>query len=608
MKTLNYAVGGHRCYVRSLESDEDAGEFFRWLGTNRIVAVDTETTGLDVYSPTHRVRLVQFGSDTEAFVLRADQFRKAIVTALHQVPYLVMHNAAYDMAVLDRHGFATLEELRGRTFDTGIMAHLLDPRGRQEGGTGHGLKDLAVHYLDPDADTGQKVLHAVFRTEYKANSKTGWALIDVGHPEYIRYAGADVLLTMRLFRVLKERVMSEGMNGLSTFEHRLQGITTGLTKRGMLVDSQYTEQLAGELWEEAEKYRAIAESHGVDNINSTKQVADALMAMGWTPTEFTKTGPKVDKGVLLPLAGLTGDWQPIDGVEPNPLAEAVLRAKRAEKWSVAYVQKFMQARDAYGRIHPSIHSLQARTGRMSLSDPPLQQLPSGDWRIRRCMVADPGNVVLSVDFSQVEMRVLAGLSGDETMMEAIRTGTDLHDYTAALIFGPDFTKSQRKLAKGVGFGKVYGGGAETLSRQTGADIDAVRATIRAYDATYRGIRRYSKRLQERVEYGAPEVITPTGRRLPVDRNRAYSSVNYMVQSTARDLLAQSLVDVVDAGLEQYLLLPIHDELLGQAPEADAKEIAQAIKEHMTTEFAGVSIVADAEVGGRSWGSLYGAKE
>lgn len=608
MKTYNYSVGGSRCYVRHLVSDEDAQEFYRWLVTNRVVAVDTETTGLDIYSPTHKVRLVQFGSTAEAYVLEVDKFRSAIKRALNLVPYLVMHNAAYDMAVLDRHGLASLDELKGRTFDTGILAHLLDPRGKQEGGTGHGLKDLAVHHLDPNADTGQKVLHAVFRSEYKANSKTGWAKIAIDHPEYIRYAGADVLLTMRLFRVLKERVMSEGMSGLSKFEHHLQGITTGLTKRGVLVDSIYTDQLAGELYDEAQKYRMVAWKRGVDNINSTKQVAEALMAMGWTPTEFTKTGPKVDKGVLLPLAGLTGDWQPIDGVEPNPLADAVLRAKRAEKWSVAYVQKFMQERDAYGRIHPSIHSLQARTGRMSISDPPLQQLPSGDWRVRRCMVADHGNVVLSVDYSQVEMRVLAGLSGDEVMLEAIRSGTDLHDYTAELIFGRDFTKGQRKLAKGVGFGKVYGGGAETLSRQTGADIDAVRSTIRAYDATYRGVRRYSKRLQERVEYGAPEVITPTGRRLPVDRNRAYTATNYVVQSTARDLLAQALVDVVDAGLEQYLLLPIHDELLAQAPEADAKEVAQAIKEQMTTTFAGVDIAADAEVGGRSWGSLYGAKE
>src|SRR5690606_39730127 len=123
------------------------------------------------------------------------------------------------------------------------------------------------------------------------------------------------------------------------------------------------------------------------------------------------------------------------------------------------------------------------TARMAVSRPPLQQLPSSDWTIRRAIIADPGQVMISVDYSAVEMRVRAALCQDETMIKAILDGEDLHSFTAARVFGPDFTKRQRSIAKAVGFGKVCGGGVAALVRQTGADAGGGRAAMEAEDGT-----------------------------------------------------------------------------------------------------------------------------
>src|SRR5690606_23455118 len=146
----------------------------------------------------------------------------------------------------------------------------------------------------------------------------------------------------------------------------------------------------------------------------------------------------VDRAVLLPLADLDQQWQRIGARTPNPLADAILRSKRAGKWRETYADQFMALKDEDDRIHPFIGGLQARTARMSISRPPLQQLPSGDWAIRRAFVADPGQLIVSCDYSQVEMRVLAGLSGDEALVRAIRSGKDLHDYTTNLVWGLPF--------------------------------------------------------------------------------------------------------------------------------------------------------------------------
>lgn len=606
MRTFKHRVAGDECLIHFPERDDDLDQFDRFLAQgDEFLGLDTETSGLDVFTSEHELRLVQFGNSTEAWVLRADKFVGAITKALLQPRNFVAHNAPYDVLVLDRHLGVTIERLMPKIWDTRIMAHLLDPRSKEEGGVGLDLKAQAAVHVDPEAPDTQNDLTQVFNS-FGWKKSAGWSRIAIDHMTYIIYAGLDTILAHRLFSVLQRAI--RGSQDLCKFEHRLQYLLTLLQRKGIALDIPYIENyLTVDLYNEWVEQCDRAAELGVDNVNSTDQVANQLVNMGEVLTERTKTGQlRVDRAVLTLLADLDWQWRRIGAREPNPLANAVIRAKRAGKWLEAYAQAFLEHRDPYDRLHPTINSLQARTARMSVSRPPLQQLPASDWRIRRAFIPDPGCAMFSADYQAVEMRVLAAVSGDLTMQDAIRKGLDLHSFTAERIFGPDFTAKDRKVAKNVGFGKVYGGGAEGIARLTGTDVEGVRQVIKAYDQTFPGVRRYSWKLMEQAKFGAREVITPIGRRLPLDEDRLYAATNYVVQSTSRDLLAKAVIKLFDHGLGDYLLLPIHDELLGQAPEEDAEAVVKEIGEVMESTFQGVRIASSAEVVGPSWGAAYGA--
>ena len=584
--------------VTLVESNDDLDAFEAWVRSAPVVAIDTETTGLDIYSPTHQLRLVQFGSADQAWVLDAARYAPSIRQTLawlidHQTT-VVMHNASYDVLVLARHGFVDLSDIYTVVHDTRTMLHLLDPRAQQEGGRGHGLKANAAHYVDPDAPDGDLALKELFKANgWKASD--GWSKVPTDDETYVRYAGLDVLLTSRLYQALAPLVDRTLFN----FEMRVQAACARMQHRGVLLDVSYANSLTGFYDTEEAEGAAAAAQWGIANVNSPQQVAEVLLALGAELTDTTPSGAaKVDKHVLRHIADAGG--------AAGEVAAAVLRAKQAGKFRTAYVDTCLSLRDSADRVHPWINSLKARTARMSIDTPPLQQLPSGDWRLRRMFLADPGMAIISVDYSQIELRVLAAMAEEHLMIDAINGGRDLHDVTATALFGEGFTKQQRKLAKNVGFGRVYGGGAFTLARQAGVDEDTAKRAMLGYDAAFPGIKRFSKRLEERARAGVPEVVTPAGRHLPLDRDRYYSATNYMVQSTARDVLANSLLELEAAGLGDYLLLPIHDEVLAQAPVADAADIAKHIAEAMTVPFGPVMLTAEPEVYGPSWGHGYGA--
>ncbi|MQS39597.1 DNA polymerase, partial [Streptomyces katsurahamanus] len=564
MQTYKHKVAGDVVTVRVPETTADLNAFRDWASTaNRRgpIALDTETTGLDIYSDRFRLRTVQFGDARDAWVIhweRGGYFRTCARLVLDYAETLLIHNASYDWLVLDQCGAITLEELAPRTRDTQIMAKLLDPRQVAEGGIGSGLKPLSGHYIDPTAPDTQGDLTAVFRS-LGLTKATGWAGIDIRHPTYNLYAGLDVALTSRLYPILSAELDRFDVRPMLTdYEHEIARICATMQRTGLLVDGAYTQELHTRLTEEAAFFVAKAARYGVENVNSTAQIAEALTAMGETLTERTDSGKvKVDKAVLMRLADLDqNSWEPLSTRTPNPLADAVLRGKRAGKWRTTYAERFATAVDPAGRIHPTVNTLQARTGRMSVSgDLAAQTLPSSDWMIRRAILAEEGHVMMSCDFEAVEMRVLAALADVKRMKVAISAGQDLHDYTASLVYGPGFTKAHRKICKGIGFGKVYGGGAATVSRQTGAPHSEVVSAMATYDRVYPEIKRFGNRHQRIARDNRMVTVTLTGRRLPLDRDRAYAVTNYQVQSAARDVLGQSLINMSEAGLLPYLRLP-----------------------------------------------------
>lgn len=603
MRQYRYTLNGEQCTVHFPERGADLDGFERFAAQGHVLAYDHEGSGLQIFAPGHKLRLVQFGNRTDAWVLRADKFRDQIIWLLRQDRWFVCHNAVIDCMAADRHLDIPLETLLPRCWDTRIMAHLIDPRSRKEGGIGLRLKELTSVYVDPAAPDTEEELTAVFNS-MRLTKANGYARINVEHPTYLLYAGLDVLLTRRLLDKLVPLI--KGQAQLCQYEHHVQLLLAYLQRQGQAIDVPYAQRLQANLLNEAYKYAKVARSLGVQAVDSPPQVAAALIRMGEHLTETTETGqPKVDRAILAHLADLDRNWVRIGAREPNPLADAVMRSKRAGKWGETYANAFLERRDAQDRIHPSINALQARTARMSVAQPPLHQLPTGDWRIRRGIVADPGHSIIAVDYKTVEMRVLAALARDEVMLAAIRAGVDIHGFTAEQVFGTGYTARQRQFAKVIGFAKVYGGGALTISRQTGTPIDNVKLALEAYNTTFKGIRRYSYQLMNEAQAGHCEVVTPWGRRLPLDPDRLYTATNYIVQSTSRDLLAAAIVRLFTAGLGQYLLLPVHDEIIAQAPVDRAQEIVDEIGRIMATEFQGVPIETSAKVYGPSWGHGYG---
>ncbi|RCH68737.1 DNA polymerase [Streptomyces sp. SDr-06] len=613
MKVYPYEIAGSSVTVKVPESYADLQEFKAWFKRANDagpIALDTETTGLDIYSPGYRLRTVQFGDRFNAWVLLYEYGGYHAGTAewaLHHGQQFLIHNAPFDWAVLDRHADMPIESLAPRTVDTRLKAGLVDPRQPQEGGRGTALKPLSAYYIDPASPDTQGDLTAVFRS-LKLTKATGWAGIPLEHPTYLLYAGLDVLLTARLNVALDAELAKLDVRPrLIAYEHEIARICAIMQRTGMVLDVDYTRALDAQLGEEAVHFEAQALRYGVSSVNSIRQISEALVGMGETLTERTASGAlKVDKAVLSALADVSLQGERLNLRKPNPLAEAILRSKRAGKWRSTYTQTFLGAADAEGRVHCFINSMQARTGRMSITRPALQTLPSGDAMIRRCLLAEPNHVMVSTDFAAVELRVLAALADVTQMKRAINAGEDLHSFTARMVFGEDFTPKHRKISKGIAFGKVYGGGAATIQRQTGAPMEEVRRALAAYDRVYPEVKRMSNRWQREAYETGMVHLSVTGRRLPLDRERMYAVVNYACQSVARDCLGQSLINMEEQGLLPYMRLPIHDEVLCSVPEADAGAFAESIREAMTFDLFGVPIEAEAEIGRRSWGSLYGA--
>lgn len=270
--------------------------------------------------------------------------------------------------------------------------------------------------------------------------------------------------------------------------------------------------------------------------------------------------------------------------------------------------------------------------------------------IRRCLIADVGQSIITADFSQIELRVAAAYANETKLIEAAKRGDNLMKTTAAELFGAAYSEDEYRYSKGVTYGWLFGGGAKTLSEQAGIALGRAQGIITHYQDTFPALAAYKRRETETILNSAlspaeqrayralrrrmhdyrsdtasgraalaaiqkeinrlcwnkhGHVVTAFGRRLIVDAQKAYAGVNYKIQATARDIMGHALLRVMaDPVLEPTVLLPIHDEILGQAPKANAQWFAERYAETMSTEFMGVPIAAAGKVYGRSWGHGY----
>jgi DNA polymerase-1 len=593
---------GHEMTVHAPRRGElDPAALGTFAAAEPVLGLDVETSALDdrgprFFAPGFTVRLVQFGSEREAWVLdMADPGQRDAAAAVLADPArrFVTHTPFDVLAVWSALGIP----LGQRVADTHLLSKLLDPDER----AGHGLKELAARHLDGGLSEAESALHARMRALAPAGHRAGngwlrwgWNHLPADDEAYVVYAGLDAIYARRLLPVLLKACGP--FAHLARLDTWLAAQATGITVRGLRLDQDYARGLLADL--QAEHAAADAQiTAALGCPGNSSKFAD------WLDGQATAAGitglPRTPTGRLQvtadTLAALLDGHATVLPEHAAGLARARLAMGKASNL-IANLRGFLAAADPDGRVHPQVNTLRAKTARMSITNPALQTLKKHDPRLRRCFTADPGHVLISCDFSQVEIRVAAALADDPTLREVILSGADIHDVTAALMYGEGFTDEQRTISKRATFGTIYGGGARALASQTGVAEDTARQVIGRWRRTYPKVIGYGRRLAELAE-----VVTASGRRIPADPARPYANANYAVQSTARDLLLAAVYALVTKYEVGGLWLFVHDEIIMQAPEHDAERVRSLLERAMTSTFRGLPIMADAKILGPSWG-------
>lgn len=559
---------------------------------NSPASLDFETTGRQVYSTGFAPRLCQISLDGEVATCIDARRHDLIRHIVRTVPQLIVHNASYDLAILDRYFDIPLEETWSRTTDTQELSRLLYPTESEK------LKDNARRFLDADVDS-DKALREEFKALKLRPIETGYAEIPLTNETFLRYAGLDALYTWRLWRLWRERVDPD----MLAREHRLQYHTAAMTRRGIKCDREETERQIKLLDRGIAERAARLDESGIPQNIATDEGRSALEAfLKKSGASLTYT-PKSEK---LSIKSDELQLAVIDATdEAKQVVEDLAFIRHAEKATASYLNAFLVSSERDGYVRPTVRTMAARTHRMSVSEPPLQQIPSkplvvGDEEAdpRGCLIARPGHVLVGADFSQIENRIVATLAKEESLIKDIKDGIDTHRATAASMYDVDInevTDEQRSYAKTASYATLYGSGAKTLSMSANITVGQAREVIKRYKQAYPAIAAYAETLAH-----CQEVRTPYGRVLPVDPTRRYASLNYMVQSTARDAMVDGLMNLVKAGYGPNLWLVIHDEILMEVPEDKAEQAAADMTRLMTLDFYGTPLDAEGEIIGKRW--------
>jgi DNA polymerase-1 len=487
------------------------------------------------------------------------------------------HNIKYDWLVLRRSGV----ELGGVAYDSMLASFVLDP-GRRS----HALDDLARERLALPMRTYADVVG-------KGRSQRPFAAVPV--LDAARYCGSDstaVLLLRDAFQ--QELEEHQLLRLLDAIEMPLVPVLVDMEWHGVLVDrGRLAEISRGFATELIELERQIYKAAGTDfNLNSTPQLRTVLFDKLQLPAlKKTKTGASTDFEVLEQLAAMG-----------HEVPRLLIEYRELAKLKSTYVDALPgYANPSTGRIHTSFNQTGAATGRLSSSDPNLQNIPIRTPRgeaIRRAFVAAPGWVLLTADYSQIELRLLAHLSGDPAFLQAFEQGGDIHRQTAAIIFGvaqDQVTPEMRARAKTINFGTIYGQGPYALSRQLGISQDQAKEFIAQYFTRFAGVRAWLDRTVATArEKGYVETICGRRRYIPELRDRNFNirafgertATNSPLQGSAADLIKIAMIRIAQGFRERHLaarmLLQVHDELVVEVPTAEQASAADLVKRHMET--------------------------
>ena len=594
-----------------VDSVEKAQEFISWLSERRpynAIAIDTETGELpggkreDALSPWHgKLRLVQVGDGLTGWSIPWDEWSGVFYEAMDKFDGpVVCHNIAFEARWFDIQSRWKIPWERAH--DTMIMAHIINPLGSGA------LKPLSALYVDGKAVAMQESLD-----QGLIENGWTWGTVPTNYEPYWVYGALDTVLTMRLWEQFYEKCGPQGpYNRAYELEMATRKIVTRMELNGARIDLDYSKKKFDELIQYSDSVKSWASNaYGGVSITSNVQLVRLLESLGADITETTPSGAKSASKDQLQLLIINGNN------DVKNLAENVLKQRKADKLANTYFSNFME-KSIDGIVHPSVKTLGARTSRMSITDPALQTLPKGDDTVRTAFIPrEEGNVIITSDLDQVEFRMFASLSEDENLIslfhKADATGSDPFTEIGRQVYQePDMQKSdkRRNLIKGVVYGRLYGAGVAKQALTAGVPEAQMRSVSDSFDANYPGMAVFQRQIdhigQTRLRNeGQGYVHTWTGRRIPCDEDRTYTLVNYLIQGGAAEVFKSNLVKLDQADLTDYLIVPVHDEIVLEAPRKDAEEIKQLVRQCMTTtEGWAVPLTADVDGPLENWGQKY----
>ncbi len=585
-------------------------QFEAWLerlNQAELVALDTETTSLDgmqarlvgmsmAVTPGQACYLPLAHRGPEAGVQLPKQEVLERLRDWLQDPARpkLLHHAKYDTHVFANEGLA----LRGVTEDTMLQAYVLESH------RGVGLNDLAQRYLG--------------RTGVNYEDLCGKGAKQIGFDEVATetagfYAAEDADFTLQLHHALRPLVAADtGLERIYRLELEVSRVLVVVERNGVKVDAEELGRQSHALGREmlALEQRAYALAGQPFNLNSPKQLGEILFGrMGMPVVRKTAGGaPSTDEEVLSKLA------------QDYPLPQVLLEYRGLSKLKSTYTDKLPRMINAdTGRVHTHYSQTAVITGRLASSDPNLQNIPvrtEAGRRVREAFVAGEGRQLLSADYSQIELRIMAHVSDDANLQRAFAAGEDIHRATASEVFGvplAEVSSEQRRAAKAINFGLIYGMSVFGLASNLGITRDAAQAYIDRYFTRYPGVARYmdETRLLAR-EQGYVETVF--GRRLQLPDIKAASgprrqgaeraAINAPMQGTAADLIKMAMVAVqdwlVDEKLQTRLIMQVHDELVLEAPDAEVGRVREMVPRLMS-EVAELRVPLVAEIGaGHNW--------
>ena len=507
------------------------------------------------------------------------------------------HNANYDGTVLANHGIIC----QNVDFDTMIAAHLLSKGAL-------GLKNLSLNVLGHQMTPISELLGT-------GRKQITFDQVDIA--DAVDYAAADADMTGRLRGVLEEQVEGQGLTGLmADMEMPLVPVLVNMQRHGIKMDAGALHEMSRDLQEtmskvEVDLYESIG--HTV-NINSPQQLSDLLFnELGLPRTKRTKTGYSTDANSLEGLKGL------------HPVVDNILEYRQISKLKSTYVDALPEMINSVpGRIHTSYNQTGSATGRMSSSDPNLQNIPIRTdlgRQVRRAFVADnaPEWLLFSADYSQIELRVLAHLSQDAGLLDAFRRGEDIHSATASLMFEVPINEvdsDQRRIAKVLNFGVIYGLSSHGIAQQTGFSREEGSKFIESYFAKYPGISEYIENVKVKTrETQYVETVMGRRRYVPDINSSNFNvrggaermAVNMPIQGTAADIMKLAMIRVhhrlEQDALRSKMLLQVHDELVFEVPKEELEAIKEVVYDEMPAALElDVSLKVDIKWG-NTWGDM-----